>query len=125
MFFLRFAPMLISMPSARRILVLLLGVFLALGMNLSAIQAGEMPVKMTMTSGMGASGHCNDCGDNGAVKKMTICSFGCVAPVLAVIPQTAPMRVVQARTPLLRQASLLFGRVSSPDPYPPRSSDLG
>lgn len=123
MFFDRFIAMLISMSGFRRIFVLLLGVFLALGMNLSAVQAGEMPVKMM--SGMGAAGHCNDCGDNGPVKKMAICSFGCVAPVLAAIPQTTPMRVVQARTPLLRQASLLFGRVSSPDPYPPRSSDLG
>ena len=117
--------MLMTMSWSRRIVVMFLGAFLALGMNLSAIQASEMPVKMATMSDTGMSGHCNDCGDNGAVKKMTICSLGCVAPGLAVIPQTPPTRVVQARTPLLRQASLLFGRVSSPDPYPPRSSDLG
>src|SRR3546814_2845829 len=35
---------------SRRILALLLGVFLALGMSLSAIEAGEMGVQMAMAS---------------------------------------------------------------------------
>jgi hypothetical protein len=105
-------------------LVLLLGAFLALGMSLAAVQAGEMPSKMTMTSAMGASGHCSGCGDDGGTaNKMVACSFGCVAPVLAVIPQTASTRVVQTAALLPRQDSLLFGRAPSPDPFPPRSAD--
>ncbi len=106
-------------------LVLLLGVFLALGMSLAAVQAGETSGNMTQTFGIGAPGHCNDCGDSGIAKKMTICSFGCVAPALAVIPQTTPARVLQAQSSLLPQDSLLFGRAFSPDPLPPRSGDHG
>jgi hypothetical protein len=108
-------------------LVLLLGVFLALGTSLAAVKAGEMPSKMTMTSTMGAPGHCSGCGDDGngdTAKKMVTCSFGCVAPVLAVIPQAAPTRVVQIAALHPRQDSLLLGRASSPDPFPPRSGNL-
>ena len=105
-------------------LVLLLGIFLALGMNLSAVQAGEMTVKMPATCNMTASGHSNDCGDDGAASKMTMCSFGCVASVVAVISQKAPAVALIAHAPLLRQSPLLLGRASSPDPFPPRSGDL-
>jgi hypothetical protein len=80
---------------------------------------------MMMMSEMGSSGHCSDCGNDGTAQKMATCSFGCVAPVLAVIPQTAPTRVLQAAAPLLRKATRLLGRALSPDPYPPRSGDLG
>lgn len=107
-------------------LVLLLGAFLALGMSLSAIQAGEMPAKMmTMMSGMDGSGHCNDCGDSGPSKAMAACSFGCVTPVIAMLPQTILTRILQASAPLTRQHSLLLGGTFPPDPDPPRSCDLG
>src|SRR5882757_4234568 len=111
-------PMLLS----RRVLVLLLGSFLALGMSLSAVQAGAMPAAMGMASNMGASGHCNDCGDKGGMaKEMGHCSLSCAAPVLAVIPQTSPTKIAHLPASVPQQASLLLGRAFSPDPGPPRS----
>jgi hypothetical protein len=121
-----FLAMLATMSASRRVFVLLLGTFLALGMSLSAVQAGVMPAKMTMMAGMGAPGHCDDCGDKGGVgKAATPCTIACVAPVLAVIAQTAPTKVVHAPALLPRQDSLLLGRAFSPDPGPPRARDIG
>jgi hypothetical protein len=115
-------PMLLS----RRVFVLLLGVFLAVGTSLPVVQAASMPVSMTMTSGMGMAGHCKDCGDKGGtVKEMGGCNLGCAAPVLAVIPQSAPTRLVHVPRAVLQQDSLLIGTLFSPDPGPPRSHDIG
>jgi len=121
-----FIAMLAPMLSARRVFILLLGSFLALGMSLSAVQAGVMPAAMDMATGMGASGHCNDCGDkSGMAKEMGSCSLSCAAPVLAVIPQTSPTKIVHLSASLPQQDSLLLGRAFSPDPGPPRSHDNG
>src|SRR5262245_48877029 len=118
--------MLQSMSLPRRVFVLLLGAFLALGMSLPVVQAATMPVSMTMTAGMKASGHCNDCGGkSGMAKEMGNCSLGCAAPVLAVIPQALPTRVIHLAVSLPQQDSLLLGRAFSPDPDPPRSHDNG
>lgn len=115
------------MSSYRRLFVLLLGAFLALGLNLSIVQAGEMPAKMLMSSAMGTSGNCHTCGGDGGVphKKMDTCSVGCVTPAIAVIPQTAPAKFFLASAPVPRQDPLRLGLLSSPDPLPPRSSDMG
>src|SRR3546814_13137411 len=51
--------------SSRRFLALFLGVFLALGMGLSAVQAGEMSVQMAMPSDAGAAGQSDCTGCNG------------------------------------------------------------
>src|SRR3546814_3215952 len=61
---------------SRRILALLLGVFLPLGMSLSAIEAGEMGVQMVMASDAGASGQsdCSGC-DSGDGSHATACSY--------------------------------------------------
>jgi hypothetical protein len=122
-----FAAMLCSMSLPRRVFVLLLGAFLALGMSLPAVQAAGMPpASMSMTSGMGVPGHCKDCGDSGTVaKEMGSCSSGCAAPVLAVLPQTSPTKVAPLPTSVIRQDSLLPGRAFSPDPGPPRAHDNG
>jgi hypothetical protein len=118
--------MLEFMSLSRRVFVLLLGAFLALGMSLPVVRATNMPVKMTMTSGMGIADHCKDCGDKGgAGRDMGSCSLGCAASVLAVIPQTSPTRLEDIPAPVLRQDSLLLGRAFSPDPDPPRSYDIG
>jgi len=113
------------MSSHRRLFVVLLGVFMALGMSLSAVRAATMPAAMTMTSTMSAPGHCNGCGDSGTASKMTSCSIGCVAPMLAVTPQTAPATFLFTSAPPVRRDSLLVGRVTRPDTGPPRISDLG
>ncbi len=118
--------MLASMSLSRRFLVLMLGAILALGMSLSAVRAGEMPVKMSMMAAAGMTGHCKACGDkDGAAKVTAPCTIGCAAPVLAVIPQTAPMKLVHERASLPEQDPLVLGRISSPDPDPPRSDNLG
>ena len=115
------------MSSYRRLFVLVLGAFLALGLNLSIVQAGEMPAKMMMSSAMGAAGNCHSCGDGGSVphKKMDSCSVGCVSPAIAVIQQTAPTKVLLASVATPPQDLLLLGRLPSPDPLPPRTSDMG
>ena len=115
------------MSFCRRLFVLVLGAFLALGLNLSIVQAGEMPVKMMMSSAMGTAGTCHTCGGGGSVphKKMDTCNVGCVAPAIAVISQAAPAKILLASVPVPPQGSLLLGRLPSPDPLPPRSGDMG
>lgn len=104
----------------------MLGTFLAFGMTLSAVEAASMPVKMTMSSGMDGAGHCKDCGDKDAGgKAMGSCSLGCAAPVLAVIQQSLPTKLVLVVAALPQQDSLLLGQAFSPDPGPPRSHDIG
>ena len=112
-----------------RLFVLLLGVFVTLSMGLSNVAANTMTLKMPMTSAMmsdmGASGK-KDCGDCGAAdSKAMICTAGCIASVPVILTQvevsitkTAPLLF----TPLvLRLTSLTY----PPDPYPPRTSDIG
>jgi hypothetical protein len=118
--------MLVAMSPSRRVFVLLLGIFVVLGMSLSAVQAGEMSVKMTAMSGTGATGHCKSCGEEGGTaKKMTSCGLGCITPGLALTPQMAPATFLFTSAPPVRRDSLLVGRVTPPDTGPPRISDLG
>ncbi|MBN8998854.1 MAG: hypothetical protein J0H54_05510 [Rhizobiales bacterium] len=115
--------------SVRQILVLLLAVFVTAGMNLSAAQASEMTVKMVMASDMGVSGHdgCQGCptggGDDGM--KAMACTSVCVAPVLAVPPQTAPTMIVQLAASYPALAPVLRGQAPAPGHYPPRTADIG
>ena len=119
------------MKPSRQIFALLLGVFVALGMSPAPVQAGGMVgkmAKMIVTSGMDASGYgdCGGCagGDGGGAKAMA-CGTICIAPVFAVPPQALTMPVVPARVISWRQDPHPHGRASPPDPYPPRSGDLG
>lgn len=116
--------------SFRHVFMLMLGLSVALGMGLSAVQASDMMLKMSMASDMGASGHddCNRCSgsstrDDGA--KVMVCPPACVASVAAVLPHTgsATVALVVMNRPPPKDV-LLFGRASPPDPYPPRSVDL-
>ena len=98
-------------------------------MGLSNVAASTMNLKMPMTStmmsDMGASGK-KDCGDCGGTdSKVMVCAAGCIASVPVILTQvevsitkTAPLLF----TPLvLRLTSLTY----PPDPYPPRTSDIG
>lgn len=113
--------------SARQIVVLLLAVFVAVGLGLSAVQAGDMTVKMAMASDMADSSHedCQGCpmdgGDDGA---MASCSLACTAPVSALLPKAPTVATTSAPRPRLAAYPVLSGRTARPDPYPPRSSDL-
>src|SRR5258708_1732553 len=116
------------MKPSRQIFALLLGFFVALGVSPSAVQANGMAAKMSVTSGMGASGHggCEggDSGDSGLAKGMA-CGSICIGPVFAVPPLAFSLSVIPARVMSWREYPHPHDRASPPDPYPPRSGDLG
>ena len=110
--------------STRQILALFLSVFLSIGMSLSVVQAADMTAKMAMASG--ASGHdgCSDCTDGGGDMKVMACKSICVAPIVALFPQARPVTLVSKPGPFAARYPLLYGRLSPPDPYPPRPTDI-
>lgn len=113
--------------SVRQMFAVLLAVFVTLGMSASVVQANNMAIKMATASEMAVAGHgdCHGCdGDAGKTKAM-VCTVACVTPVTA-IPQVDP--VVEIFTPAklgLPRTALLFGTTLPPDPYPPRSTNIG
>lgn len=118
-----------SHPWIRRIFVLLLAVFVTAGMGLSAVQASTMPVRMMdMGAGMAMTGSakCQDCGSSSDSKGMTACvALACPAPVTAHEPSVLVLDLdfVPVRHHFL--TNILLGRDAVPDPYPPRTSDIG
>jgi hypothetical protein len=112
---------------SRRVFALVLGLFVALGMSLSAVQASDMAVKMALASDMGDAGShgCTGCGggDDGAANAGP-CLPGCTAPMFAVMPPTSDTMVAQVCHLSLPMAPASQSRASSPDPYPPRFHDL-
>ena len=112
----------------RPVLALLLAVFVAAGLSLSAVQASDMAVKMGMMSGMDMSGggDCGGCPDKAPDGKgVASCLSVCLVPVAALTPQLpftviaiSPTSLPPPRHPALQ------GRHAPPDPYPPRSIDL-
>lgn len=112
----------------RQVFALILGFFVALGMSTSVVQASDMAVKMAVASDMGGADHgkCDGCGDNGPGMKVTGCGVAvCTTSAVAALPQTLSITWINTRElPLLAQL-LLVGWVLSPDPHPPRLSDLG
>ena len=109
-----------------KILILLLGVFVTLGMGLSAVQANTMAFKMTMTSEMGSSGHgdCGGCGNAGGDAKAMVCMPGCIVSVPALLPRAGVAELSLSPVSFPPQNFLLTSRAYPPDPYPPRFSDL-
>src|SRR5262245_61265277 len=76
--------------SWRRTLALLLTVLMTVGLSLSAVQASDMAVKMSMMSGMDMSGggDCGGCPDKASDGKgVAACPSVCVVPVVALTPQ--------------------------------------
>lgn len=108
-----------------QILTLLLGLFVALGMALSAVQASDMTVKMAMSADVGAIGHHggNGCGgdskNSGA--KITVCASTCALFAFAVLPEAASIVGAETTTPTLQQYQLSVGMAYSPELTPPRS----
>lgn len=110
--------------SLRQFLALFLAVFVTVGMSLSTVQASGMSAKMTMTSGMDVSGCCGcPAGGSGGMKAMS-CASMCVAPVLAVFPQAAPLMLINRPASFTVLNPLLRGKAATPDPYPPRPIDI-
>lgn len=116
--------------AARRIVALCLGVFLALGMSLSAVQAGEMAVQMAMmTSDAGASGQsdCDGCGDSGDDRADALtCSpaLNC-SGMTAVLPTGLGLAATGTTKLIIPVSGAARDLIAPPDPYPPRSLDVG
>lgn len=111
--------------SSRRILVLLLGVFLTLGMSLSAVQAGNLTAKMAMASDMDVTGQggCTACGDGGGTESSPNCMPTCTASGLALLTGGAIAIAARTSGPPAVAVRLPHGRTFSPEPYPPRAAD--
>ncbi|MER9350126.1 MULTISPECIES: hypothetical protein [unclassified Mesorhizobium] len=119
---------------------MLLAVFLTAGFSLSAAQASVMSAKMMMTTGSGMpagtgmarmadtamNGDCSACLKGAADSdKPMHCPPTCIAPVLAVLPQSLAITMVPAvQQPSALPMPFLHGRSSVPDPFPPKSTDL-
>ena len=116
--------------SVRQIVALLLGVFVTLGMSLSAVEASDMTVKMTMTTEMGSAAH-DDCklcpGGDRATPKAAVCKIVCTTPVFSMLPlQLASLAIAMVAADVSLPGHMaLPGKTSAPDPYPPRPTDLG
>lgn len=114
---------------SKRLIVLLLAVFVTAGMGMSAVQASTMNLKMMdMASSIGKSGggSCNDCGGPGDFSGMAACTMsGCVEPLAAPVPPVEALDVASAAILHLYLDAALLGKRSSPDPYPPRTSHIG
>lgn len=111
----------------RRLFALCLAVLVTAGLSLSATQVVGMGMEMDMaaTPDMAMPGHdCDACGDD-AEAAAGGCASICIAPALALLPQLAPTihgQTADAASPVHR---VLPGRGPSPDPHPPRTTDLG
>ncbi|WP_400157946.1 hypothetical protein [Agrobacterium sp. P15N1-A] len=107
----------------------MLAVFVTLGLSASVVGASDMAVKMATSSHMSAAvyGDCHDCdGGHSDKSKPMVCTVGCVSPVSVVFPHVGQTTISLVGTKLLPpKIALLFGSTAPPDPYPPRSIDLG
>jgi hypothetical protein len=110
----------------RNLLVLLLGVFLALGLSLSTVQAGEMAVKMTLASDMGSpgSGGCSGCGGDDGNAQAGACHPICTVAAAAVLPLGPIVAIATSDPPVPPFGPVTPGRSSAPDPSPPRGRVL-
>jgi hypothetical protein len=109
--------------SSQRIVALLLGVILALGMNLSAVQANDMAIDMVMCSDMDGCndrGNESDCDGNGGA-----CLSVCTTLTPAVLDPAVAVKTAEASSLPLPDGQSTYGRASSPDPHPPKSHDQG
>ncbi|WP_234835190.1 hypothetical protein [Sinorhizobium meliloti] len=115
--------------TVRQLSLLFLAVFVAAGMGVSAAQASDMAASMATMSemDMSAEGGCEDCPDqspDNGMKAMA-CGMVCAAPVLAALPTALPLPSCERAVSLLPCDTLLHGMALPPDPYPPRTSDIG
>jgi hypothetical protein len=109
----------------RQIVALVLGVFLALGMSLSAIQASDMAVQMAMMSDAGASGQsgCDACGGNGDDRADAVtCSpmLNCFS-MAAVLPVQRGLAATDNAELFVSTFGVARDLTAPPDPYPPKS----
>jgi hypothetical protein len=108
----------------RQICVLMLGLFVALGMSLSAVQASNMAAGMMIMSGhqMSANGtaDCAACKDVPGSAKLMQCDATCVAPAVATVPQSPALLIERRVDRPVSQSPTLSGWTASPNPHPPK-----
>lgn len=115
--------------SAQQLVALSLAVFIAAGLGMSVAAASGMTTKMAMMSEMAMSAHgdCQDCPDKPGNDGITAMACGnvCPAPIFAAVAAAIPIPIGSATTAFAASGPLLHGRTLSPDPYPPRTSNIG
>src|SRR3546814_17303750 len=113
--------------SSRRFLALFLGVFLALGMGLSAVQAGEMSVQMAMPSDAGAAGQsdCTGCNGGDDSSNAATCSSVLSCSSAAVLPGDRASVATKPSALFMPLVDFAPGLSAPPHPYPPTSPHLG
>ncbi|HET6618790.1 MAG TPA: hypothetical protein VFG64_02550 [Dongiaceae bacterium] len=102
--------------------MLMLGLFLALGMSLSVVQASmlagmSMSGQQMSATGMGDCGSCTD-GPMGA--KVMTCDASCAASVNATLPQFTALLIQRPVDRPLSHSPVLSGWTASPNPHPPQ-----
>ena len=115
--------------SSRQFISLFLGVFLALGMSLSAVQASEMAVQMAMAgdADMSGQGDCDGCGGNGddSIDAVTCAPVLNCSGMAALLPAAGGLVATQTIKQVTPVSSVARDLTAPPDPYPPRSLNLG
>jgi hypothetical protein len=113
--------------TSRRILAALLGLVFAIGVSLSAAQAGMMSVKMSMIPGMDHSMQMSgnqDCGGcNGTGKgdmRGAACDLVCAPVFAAVLPTSTIIGEPPVSLPVARVMLPEAGPAPAPNPSPPR-----
>jgi hypothetical protein len=105
----------------RQVYVLMLGLFVALGMSLSVVQASGMAAGMSgqqmSATGMG---DCSSCKDGPMGAKIMTCDASCAAAVNATLPQFAALLIQRPVDRPLSQSPMLSGWTASPNPHPPK-----
>jgi len=113
--------------TTRQLTALVLGVMFALGTTLSSVQAAEMAVAMSADASMGteaAPGGCGPCGGDDEAASMDSCVMVCPSSTQAVAPAADPVVITKATKARPLGEFVLAGRISDPDPYPPKPAAL-
>jgi hypothetical protein len=115
--------------SSRQFIALFLGVFLALGMSLSAVQASDMAVQMAMAGDvdMSGQGDCDGCGGSGddSVDAVTCSPMLSCSGMAALLSAAGGLVATQTIKQVAPVSSVARDLTAPPDPYPPRSLNLG
>lgn len=112
----------------RQIFFFALSALFALGMSLQLVNANEMAgcrmsgsMTMTAQTGSADSGDCRACGKTNKAQRMT-CSSLCTASVAALLLHQFPLvESIDLAVTNPAKTPLLSGRMTAPDPSPPRS----
>jgi hypothetical protein len=103
--------------------MLMLGLFVVLGMSLSAVQAGSMAIGMPMPGHQmsgDSTADCSACKDVPGSAKIMQCDATCAAPATATLPQSPTLLFERPVDRPVSQGSTLSGWTASPNPHPPK-----